>query len=56
MDPSSMTNVEERQKGKPDKLKNSFLNIIKKYSFSVNGGNINDRLKTTHELDRESRF
>ena len=56
MDPSMMTNVERRQKGKAEKLKLPCPVIIKEYNLHMNGVNLHDQLKTCYEVDRKAKF
>ena len=56
MDPSNMTNLEQREKRKPSKHKCSWFDIMQEYDSHVDGVDIYDQLKTTHQSDQESRF
>lgn len=55
-DPESVTNVEQTQKIKRDRLKVPCRYIIKEYNSYVNWVVINKLLKTTRKLDRKLGF
>ena len=51
-----MAYVEGMQKGKSGKLKCSCPDIIKEYNSHMKGVDIDDQLKTTYDVDRNSKF
>ena len=56
MDLSKLTSAEQCQKGTSERMRVPCPAIIKEYNSHMNGVNIHDKLKTSHEIDRKSRY